>query len=317
MATYSISINNILKISMESKPAVYFTGELLGFNFLVYRQNPRALFSLKVLNISKENIQNIWFFNAGGKYIVLINEKGIKVFDRNGKEAARYAIEDNNRIVSSFTADMDKIGEDYIILVTGKEGEQYGRKILMLSFDNASANKLKVKYSYQFKGFDVWKVQAADVDGDKKKDISFGAYKKTPLHQIYAKRPFVYNWENGGISPKWLGSRLSMPFEDYIFQDINCDGMDELISIEVNRQGQKLISLYRWKGFGFEGIASSKGFEDISDIKRGTLITGNPREIVARIKENNIWKWTVMINSTNRMVSKKFARDSNLLGIFN
>jgi len=313
----SISINNIVKSSYENKPLIFFTGKALGFDFLASMETPRKIFSLKILNISKEKTNNLWLLRSRDGYISLVNESGVKVYGENGKKIAEYSIDNNYRIISSFVADLDKPGEVDIILLSGKKGEEYGRNITILLFSNTSAEKLKVKYTYQFKEFDVWKVQVADVDGDKKKDISFGAYKKTPLNPVFAKRPFVFNWQDGGISPKWLGSRLSMPFDDYIFQDINGDGIDELISIEVNQQSQKLIRAYRWKGFGFEGIAVSKCFQDISDIKRGIHITGNEGDIVVRSRENNIWKWTIMNYNSNEIKIKKATKNDNLLDIYN
>jgi len=61
-----------------------------------------------------------------------------------------------------------------------------------------------------------WKVQAADVDGDGKVEIGIGVYKKARFHPVMAKRPFIYGWDGKTLYPKWLGSRLSRPFTDFV-----------------------------------------------------------------------------------------------------
>lgn len=310
----SVSTDNIVKTSEGNNASVFFTGKISGFSFLACMDINREVSRLKLIDISKEKINDLFFVQKDSGLILFINENTVRIYDKAGKEISKYAIDKSSKIISSFATGLDKPEEVDIILLTGKQGEKYGRNITILLFD-ASLNKIKVKYTYQFKNYDIWKVQAADVDGDKKKDISFGAYKKTPFHPVLAKRPFIFNWEGGGISPKWLGSRLSMPFDDYIFQDVDKDGMDELISIEINQKKQKLIRFYKWDDFGFKGIAVSKYFEDISDIKRGIRITGNKSDIIARVKEDGIWKWIILGYNNNKLTINKVTQKDNLLYI--
>lgn len=140
-----------------------------------------------------------------------------------------------------------------------------------------------------------WKVQTCDIDGDGKKEISIGVFKTARFHPVLAKRPFIYNWDEEGISPKWLGSRLSRPFEDYIFADLDLDGMDELIAIENLQKGTKLINSYKWKNFGFEAVAESSEYEDIMGLKAVTVQVkeSSLQNLVrVRIKVNGRWKNT-------------------------
>ena len=67
---------------------------------------------------------------------------------------------------------------------------------------------------------------------------------------------------------------------------MNDDSVDELVSIELADNGSKLINVYRWKSFGFEGIAESSLFEDISHIQ----VTGAKR-IRAKVKTDDKWRW--------------------------
>lgn len=163
--------------------------------------------------------------------------------------------------VSTCKSDLDKDGIEEELYLSGDKDSIYGKYLVILS-------KGKELGRYDLEALKPWKVMVADVDGDGMKEISIGVYKTAKFHPEMAKRPFIYNWDKEGISPKWLGSRLSRPFEDYIFADIDKDGMEELISIELLSNGHKVLNSYKWKGFGFEGIGESREFEDISALRK-------------------------------------------------
>jgi len=95
-----------------------------------------------------------------------------------------------------------------------------------------------------------WKVQAADVDGDGKVEIGIGVYKKARFHPVMAKRPFIYGWDGKTLYPKWLGSRLSRPFTDFVLADFGKAGT-KLVAIEETKEGEHELAVYRWNGFGF------------------------------------------------------------------
>lgn len=132
-----------------------------------------------------------------------------------------------------------------------------------------------------------WKVQTADVDGDGRLEISIGVYKTTRADAVMRKRPFVYSWDGKGLQPKWLGSRLSRPFEDYIFSDIDDDGLDELIAMEYLSDGQMILCAYKWKGFGFEGMGESQAY---SVIKNLTINATEDGQLEADILEDSKWR---------------------------
>lgn len=156
----------------------------------------------------------------------------------------------------------DITGDNQIetVVLTKKTFSKYGKDIIIYSSDNEEI------YREDFSELKPWKVAIGDVDGDGIDDISIGVYKETLFHPVMAKRPFIYSFEDENLQPKWRGSRLSKPFIDYIFYDIDEDKVDELISIEIINNGDKVINTYKWKGFGFEGIAESKAYEDIYNL---------------------------------------------------
>ena len=119
-----------------------------------------------------------------------------------------------------------------------------------------------------------------------------------------AKRPFIYNWDKEGLSPKWLGSRLSRPFEDYIFSDIDGDGMEELISIELLSNGRKAINSYKWKGFGFEGMGESRDFKDITALQKQESREWGVSLIAADVMEAGEWKQAVFSYQNGELIEK-------------
>ncbi|NLG89518.1 MAG: VCBS repeat-containing protein [Clostridiaceae bacterium] len=195
--------------------------------------------------------------------------------------AAACAVKSSLLGVSS--GDLDNDGKKELVLILRRPGDEYGKSLVIMSFQKNDGNRIQ---SYDMNDLNPWTVHIADVDGDGMKELSVGVYKKARLDPVMAKRPFLYNWNGKTIYPKWLGSRLSRPFEDYLFCDINDDSVDELISVELADDGNKLINVYRWKGFGFEGIAESPLFEDISRIR-----AANAQKIRAKVKKDDKWVW--------------------------
>lgn len=178
-----------------------------------------------------------------------------------------------------------RYGENLVVLSAGKNSDNSNETI-------SDGNNLILKeiYAYNCKELNPWKVQTSDVDGDGMTEIALAVYKTSPFHPVMAKRPFLYDWINGGIFPKWRGSRLSRPFDDYVFADMDSDGRDELVSAEHLADGGKVLSCYCWKGFGFEKIAESEGFEDISSIR--TELDGGERTnaVLADVMVDSKWE---------------------------
>ncbi len=140
---------------------------------------------------------------------------------------------------------------NYLFLIIGKNSETRGNRVVLLSLMKGKLENiwegLKEKYN-------PWKILTQDVDGDGKLEICIGVWKKARFHPVFDNRLFVFGFEDGQIFPKWLGSRLSSPMLDFGFADVDQDGLCELISLELQRNGRHRIISYKWTGFGFEGF---------------------------------------------------------------
>lgn len=148
-------------------------------------------------------------------------------------------------------------GENYLVGLIQED-------IAILSLSEGFTEVYRKNYSH----LKPWKIALGDVDGNGIDEISMGVYKESPLHPVMAKRPFIYSFIDGEMQPKWRGSRLSRPFIDYDFYDIDHDGVDELISIEILKEGRNLINVYKWKGFGFEGFIEGGDYESIEELDK-------------------------------------------------
>ncbi len=236
----------------------------------------------------------------GRNYVAYIVDSRLMVYSSRGELIDNYPVKNKGKaVISICISDLDNNGSSEILMVTGEKGDEYGEKLVILTLDG----KLKEIYEYPIAQMNPWKVQTADVDGDGIKEISISMYKKTEFHPVMAKRPYLYNWHDGSIFPKWRGSRLARPFEDYTFSDLDMDGMDELVSIEILSDGREVLNVYKWKGFGFEGIGESHSFEDISDIKKGDK--GDGDVIHARVKERYFYKWVSVYYENGKLKTRQ------------
>ena len=106
-------------------------------------------------------------------------------------------------------------------------------------------------YLDQDRGFHPWAIRLAELDGDSLPEVAVGCYKKTRFDPVLDNRLFIYDWtEQDVIFPKWLGSRLGLPFESFTFAKAR-DGMDRLISLEHSGRERLVLRQYHWNGFGF------------------------------------------------------------------
>jgi len=250
----------------------------------------------------------------GMTYFAVFGNERVGIFDEEYKRLLEYGIgSSENVIVSSCISDLDNDGTDEILLLTGARSSEYANELSILKMQNvprmdvgrgvngaADSVSIALIYKRDMTELNPWKVQTCDTDGDGRTEISLGVYKTARFHPVMAKRPFIFEWNGNAILPKWLGSRLARPFDDYIFSDIDGDGSDELISAERLEDGRKIVNSYSWKGFGFEGTGESDAFDDIIGIWKTSVIDGK-EQVEALIDENGRQKRIILHFSGNKL----------------
>ena len=208
----------------------------------------------------------------------------------------------NKDIISYSIGDIDMDGDDELIAINdGGErqklptGEYYGKFVEIYGDFTISDGMIvlgeKPDYSFDFTNMKPLKVQLGDVNGDKRADINIIMYKKVKFHNALAKRPFFYNFDSQKLIPLWLGSRLSRPFDDIILDDIDKDGIAELIAIEELENKNRILSVYKWEGFGFSlFIQGSEEFKKIKfdNNKDGIKIIADGKEREVKIVNKSI-----------------------------
>ncbi|WP_424910921.1 hypothetical protein [Thermovenabulum sp.] len=280
----SVSPVGIVDVKNEKGRVTFFTYKILGF-YLQGLLKSEDIFGIKLINFSvKKSTSPLLIKYRGENLISFIGEDSVKVFSKEGNEIWQYNLGNNDYILSSCAGDVDKDLTDEIFLITGKRNENYGENFIILTLEDG----IKLKLFEEMKVFNPWKVQIADVDEDENLEISIGVYKKAELHPVMAKRPFIYGLNEGGLFPKWRGSRLSKPFDDYVFFDIDEDGKDELLSVETVKDGKKITSAYKWKGFGFELFSESSAYDEIDSIVK------EEKRVLVRVRQGKVFSWGVV-----------------------
>lgn len=172
------------------------------------------------------------------------------------------------RVVSRCTADLNNDGVAETLRLEGGYGP-FG-KYLVITESGIEIMR------FDLSDINPWKVQTADVDGDGKREVSLGVYTRARSDPELNKRLFLFRLTDKGLYPVWLGTRLSKPFEDYAFSDLDGDGRDELVAVEFLADGRKVLNIYKWKGFGFEGLCQGQGFQDIKELEAGSESGAKP-----------------------------------------
>ena len=98
------------------------------------------------------------------------------------------------------------------------------------------------------------------MEGDGINEIVLGVHKETRFFPRSHNCLFVFGWDGKEAFPKWLGSRLSKPFIDFVFAELDGQPGEELVSLEVTGIGGRCIVVYSWCGFGFVGVWQSESF---------------------------------------------------------
>ncbi len=135
-----------------------------------------------------------------------------------------------------------------LFCILGYEGKPYG--IMPAVFLQKTDGTREEIWRDRDRGFNPWRIEVVELDDDPEPEIALGVYKKTRTDSHLARRLFIYDWTGYCLSPKWLGSRLALPMEDFRFIRPAGAKHHQLVALE-QAPDTKLIRKYRWNGFGF------------------------------------------------------------------
>ncbi|MGC9319776.1 MAG: hypothetical protein ACP5KN_17215 [Armatimonadota bacterium] len=95
-------------------------------------------------------------------------------------------------------------------------------------------------------------------------------YTRAPFDDVIRRRPWIYRVveDDGGLphlDPRWRGTSFSHPFRDATLCDLTGEEEGEIAALEVDRDGGRLLTAYRFEGFGLEGLAPSVKLPDVED----------------------------------------------------
>lgn len=101
--------------------------------------------------------------------------------------------------------------------------------------------------------YPVYQFATGDIDNDQIEDILVGVVKSTRFDSVPNKRLFIFKNYQGYIRPKWLGSKMPQPLEDFSLVN-NVLGSKNILTIEKEKSGNYLVAEYKWRKFGIEFV---------------------------------------------------------------
>jgi hypothetical protein len=102
--------------------------------------------------------------------------------------------------------------------------------------------------------YPLWRVAAADLDGDAADEIVLGTWTRQRRHGGVG-RPrsiTVLGWDGQRLVERWRGSALAQPLLDFRVCDLDDSAEAELLALEHGRDAC-VLTAYAWTGFGFHG----------------------------------------------------------------
>jgi poly-gamma-glutamate synthesis protein (capsule biosynthesis protein) len=95
------------------------------------------------------------------------------------------------------------------------------------------------------------------------------AFQKAGRDGILTSHPFILGYRNGNFRILWGGSAVSDPILEIDLEDLNGDGLEELVVIEKSiDHNTEYLAIWRWHGWGFSLVWRSQpgNYEDLTII---------------------------------------------------
>lgn len=141
-------------------------------------------------------------------------------------------------------------------------------------------------------GTSPWALRSGRFAGEED-NLLVCVYNTAPFDDVTRRRPWIYHVVAGEdglphLDPRWRGTSFSRPFRDATFGDFSGTAEGEIAALEVGQDGGRLLTAYRFEGFGLEGLADSAKLPAVEDrIEAADWGGGNAEELVVRDLEGN------------------------------
>lgn len=133
----------------------------------------------------------------------------------------------------------------------------------------------------------AWRIKSGRFAGEQ--NLLVCVYTRSPFDPIARRRPFVYRVEEDAdgvvhLEPRWRGTSFSHPFVDADFGDFSGAAEGEIAALELGSDEGRLLTAYRFEGFGLEGLAPTvelgdpEGRPDVEDLLAAADVVGDDRD---------------------------------------
>lgn len=139
-------------------------------------------------------------------------------------------------------------------------------------------------------GTNPWRIRAGEFAGERE-NLLVCVYNQAPFDEVVRRRPWIYRVVQGDdalprLEPRWRGTSFSRPFREATFGDFTGEGEGEIAALEVGEDGGRLLTAYRFRGFGLEGLAPSVRLPDVEDRLEAAHWSGDAAdELVLRARD--------------------------------
>ena len=176
---------------------------------------------------------------------ILVTQTSIEMYDSSGMLIDTVNINEHLEIKDCcFVKDANTCR---LFAIVGKVNGEFGDFISQFKFTSES---IIPECCVQDINHRPWKILTADIDCDSTSEICIGACKINSLDKT-GNRLLLYKWNGTNLYPTYTSSKNLKSFIDFTLQDIDNDGLDDLITLEAKTDGKNRVAIYQWLGIGF------------------------------------------------------------------
>jgi len=136
-------------------------------------------------------------------------------------------------------------------------------------------------------GTNPWQLRTGRFGGESG-NVLVCTYTGAPFDEVTRRRPWIFRVtedEDGvpHLEPRWRGTSFAHPFRDATLGDFTGAGEGEVAALEVSQDGGRMLTAYRFEGFGLEGLAPSAELPAVEDrLQAAHWVGGDADDLVVR-----------------------------------